>query len=52
MSYAGCLAAGIMTRFGNHSFRATGIATYLKNGSTVEKAAQMANHASAHDAAL
>jgi cytochrome c biogenesis protein ResB len=30
----------------NHSFRATGITTYLKNGGTLEKAAQMANHAS------
>jgi integrase len=39
-------AAGIMTKVGNHSFRATGIAAYLKNGGTLEKAAQMANHAS------
>jgi integrase len=31
---------------GNHSFRATGITAYLKNGGTLEKAAQMANHAS------
>ena len=30
----------------NHSFRATGITAYLKNGGTLEKAAQMANHAS------
>lgn len=38
--------AGIATRIGNHSFRATGITAYLKNGGTLEKAAQMANHAS------
>ena len=36
-------AAGIAT---NHSFRATGIAAYLKNGGTLDKAAAMANHAS------
>ena len=39
-------AAGIETLIGNHSFRATGITAYLKNGGTLEKAAQMANHAS------
>jgi integrase len=39
-------AAGIATKLGNHSFRATGIRAYLKNGGTLEKAAQMANHAS------
>lgn len=39
-------AAGIDTALGNHSFRATGITAYLKNGGTLEKAAQMANHAS------
>ena len=39
-------AAGIATRLGNHSFRATGITAYLKNGGTLEKAAAMANHAS------
>ncbi len=39
-------AAGIETKIGNHSFRATGITAYLKNGGTLEKAAQMANHAS------
>ena len=31
---------------GCHTFRATGITAYLKNGGTLEKAAQMANHAS------
>lgn len=39
-------AAGIGTRIGNHTFRATGITAYLKNGGTLENAAAMANHAS------
>lgn len=39
-------AAGIHTLIGNHTFRATGITAYLKNGGTLEKAAAMANHAS------
>jgi site-specific recombinase XerD len=39
-------AASIDTKVGNHSFRATGITAYLKNGGTLEKAAAMANHAS------
>jgi integrase len=39
-------AAGIDTKLCNHSFRATGITAYLKNGGTLEKAAAMANHAS------
>ena len=39
-------AAGIATKDGNHSFRATGITAYLKNGGSLEKAAVMANHAS------
>jgi integrase len=34
-------AAGIATKLGNHSFRATGITAYLKNGGTLEKAAAM-----------
>jgi len=41
-------ASGIETKLGNHSFRATGITAYLKNGGTLEKAAAMANHASTH----
>lgn len=40
------LAAGIATKIGNHTFRATGITAYLKNGGTLENAAAMANHAS------
>jgi site-specific recombinase XerD len=39
-------AAGIKTKIGNHTFRATGITAYLKNGGTLENAAAMANHAS------
>jgi integrase/recombinase XerD len=39
-------AARIATKIGNHTFRATGITAYLKNGGTLEKAAAMANHAS------
>jgi integrase len=40
------LAADIGTAIGNHTFRATGITAYLKNGGTLENAAAMANHAS------
>lgn len=39
-------AAGIATKIGNHTFRATGITAYLKNGGTLERAAAMANHSS------
>ena len=39
-------AAGIETKVGNHTFRATGITAYLKNGGTLERAATMAIHAS------
>ncbi|MGI4730140.1 MAG: hypothetical protein ACRYFW_00145 [Janthinobacterium lividum] len=39
-------AAGIVNQIGNHSFRATGITAYLRNGGTTERAAAMANHAS------
>ncbi len=39
-------AAEITTKIGNHTFRATGVTAYLKNGGTLERAAQMANHAS------
>jgi integrase len=38
--------AEIETKIGNHTFRATGITAYLKNGSTLKKAAAMANHSS------
>ena len=40
------IAAGIDTKIGNHTFRATGITAYLKSGGTLENAAVMANHAS------
>ncbi|VVP38888.1 Tyrosine recombinase XerD [Pseudomonas fluorescens] len=40
------LSAGLKTLIGNHTFRATGITAYLKNGGSLEKAAAMANHAS------
>nr|WP_255581131.1 hypothetical protein [Caballeronia sp. dw_276] len=40
------LEAGIDTKIGNHTFRATGITAYLKNGGTLENTAAMANHAS------
>jgi integrase len=40
------LAAGLDTKIGNHTFRATGITAYLKNGGSLENAAAMANHAS------
>ncbi|CAN7690156.1 tyrosine-type recombinase/integrase [Rhizobium sp. LjRoot30] len=39
-------AAGIETAIGCHTFRATGITAYLKNGGTLEKAAHIANHSS------
>ena len=39
--------AGIFTKIGNHSFRATGITEYLRNGGKLEIAQQMANHESA-----
>jgi integrase len=39
-------AAGLATKLGNHSFRATGITAYLKNGGTLEKAAAVNQHRS------
>jgi len=42
-------AAGIKTRIGNHTFRATGITDYLKNGGKLETAQHMANHDSPRD---
>jgi site-specific recombinase XerD len=39
-------AAGIKTKIGNHSFRATGITVFRKLGGSLENAALMANHAS------
>lgn len=45
-------AAGIATKIGSRTFRATGITPYLKNGGTLEKADAMANHASARTTQL
>jgi integrase len=39
-------AAGIATEVCNNTFRGTGITAYLENGGTLEKARQMAAHAS------
>jgi len=44
--YAHAPSAEIKGKLGNHSFWATGITAYLKNGGVLEKAAAMANHAS------
>jgi len=43
---------GIRTKIGNHSFRATGITEYLRNGGKLEIAQQMANHESARTTGL
>jgi len=45
-------AAGIKTLIGCHTFRATGITAYLKNGGKLELAQQMANHESARTTGL
>jgi len=45
-------AAGIRTHIGCHSFRATGITEYLRNGGKLEIAQQMANHESARTTGL
>jgi hypothetical protein len=39
-------AIGSKTRIGNHTFRATGITTYLRNAGKLEHAQTMANHSS------
>lgn len=39
-------AAGLRTRIGNHTFRATGITAYLKNGGSLEMAQHIAGHES------
>jgi len=46
------IEAGIKTKIGNHSFRATGITEYLRNGGRREIAQQMANHESARTTGL
>lgn len=45
-------AAGIDTAIGCHTFRATGITEYLRNGGKLEIAQQMANHESARTTGL
>jgi len=45
-------ATGISTKIGNHSFRATGITEYLRNGGKLEIAQQMANHESSRTTGL
>lgn len=45
-------AAGIKTKIGCHTFRATGITEYLRNGGKLEVAQQMANHESARTTGL
>ncbi len=44
--------AGIATKIGCHSFRATGITEYLRNGGKLEIAQAMANHESARTTGL
>ena len=46
------IAAGIATKISCHSFRATGITTYLQNGGKLEVAQQMAGHESARTTGL
>ena len=46
------LAAGIITKLGCHTFRATGITVYLLNGGLLEYAQQMAAHESARTTKL
>ena len=45
-------AAGIQTKIGNHTFRATGITAYLKNGGKLESAQQIAAHESSRTTGL
>lgn len=44
--------AGIQTLIGCHTFRATGITAYLKNGGRLEVAQQMAAHESSRTTGL
>ena len=44
--------AGLPPEIGCHTFRATGITTYLKNGGTLEKAQYMAGHESSRTTGL
>jgi integrase len=44
--------AGIRLKISCHTFRATGITEYLRNGGKLEVAQQMANHESARTTGL
>lgn len=44
--------AGIAAPIGCHTFRATGITAYLKNGGTIDRAQKLAGHASSKTTAL
>jgi integrase/recombinase XerD len=44
--------AGIKTKIGNHTFRATGITAYLKNRGRLEIAQQIAAHESSRTTGL
>lgn len=46
------LDVGLCTKIGCHSFRATGLTEYLRNGGKLEVAQQMANHESARTTGL
>ena len=46
------MAVGIQTKPGCHSFRATGIRVYLKDGGLLEHAQQVAAHESARTTKL
>ena len=48
----GATEAGILTKIGNHSFRAAGIMEYPRNGGKLEIAQQMANHESSRTTGL
>ena len=47
-----CALIGRRTKVGCHSFRATGITEYLRNGGKLEIAQQMAGHESARTTGL
>lgn len=47
-----CEAAGLGSQYGCHSFRATGITAFRRNGGTLEKAQQIAAHASSQTTRL
>ena len=47
-----CEAAGLGSQYGCHSFRATGITAFRRNGGTLEKAQQIAAHASSQTTKL